>query len=253
MKIKDIAAHIEQFAPRENAAEWDNVGFLVGDDEQECTGVVVCLDCTLQVVREAVENGCNLIVAHHPFIFRPVRDLVLTKAQTRTVAELFRQGVNVYSAHTNLDTADSGIGTALVREFGGKNPVREGFGFYAEVPETTAGELARKVADALGDPTVKVCEKDNPVKRVYVISGSGGDEESLALAEKNADVLITGEVKHHVFTAAAQDGFAVIEYSHYYSEIICCDILFDIIKSRFGDLKVVKSSQQCPYLTLEEL
>lgn len=253
MKIKEIIAEIERYAPRENAAEWDNVGFLVGDDEQECTGVVVCLDCTLQVVREAVENGCNLIVTHHPFIFRPVRDLVLTKAQTRTVAELFRQGVNVYSAHTNLDTADSGIGTALVREFGGKNPVREGFGFYAEVPETTAGELARKVADALGDPTVKVCEKDNPVKRVYVISGSGGDEESLALAEKNADVLITGEVKHHVFTSAAQDGFAVIEYSHYYSEIICCDILFDIIKSRFGDLKVVKSSQQCPYLTLEEL
>lgn len=253
MKIKEIIAEIERYAPRENAAEWDNVGLLVGNDEDECTGVVVCLDCTLQTVREAADNGCNLIVTHHPFIFRPVRDLVTTKAQTRTAAELFRNNVNVYSAHTNLDTADGGIGMALVRMFGGKNPVREGFGFYAEVPETTAGELARKVADVLGDPTVKVCGKDNEVKRIYVISGSGGDDESLALAEKNADVLVTGEVKHHVATAAAQDGFAVIEYSHYYSEIICCDVLFDIIKSRFGDLKVVKSAQQCPYLTLEEL
>ena len=77
MKIGKITAAIEKYAPQEKAYEWDNVGMMLGDPEAECTGVLVCLDCTFAVALQARDEGCNLIISHHPFIFRPLERLTL--------------------------------------------------------------------------------------------------------------------------------------------------------------------------------
>ena len=89
MKIKDIAAVIESYAPRESAEEWDNVGLMLGDAERECTGVLTCLDCTLDVAKQAKAAGCNLVVTHHPFIFRPVGRLTADTTKGKTAEFLF--------------------------------------------------------------------------------------------------------------------------------------------------------------------
>ena len=108
-------------------------------------------------------------------------------------------------------------------------------------------------AAALGDPGVKVGSPEKTVRRIYVVSGAGGGGDELCEAMRGGDALVTGEVRHHVFTEACEQGFPVIEFSHYYSEIICCDILKDMIKSAFRDLKVIAAKSGCPYKTLEEL
>ena len=253
MKIKDITRVIEAHAPRGNAEEWDNTGMMLGDAEKECTGVLVCLDCTLAVAEQAKEEGCNLIVSHHPFIFRPLDRLTTDTAKGRTTEYLFANGISVYSAHTNLDSASEGLSRTLADILGGTDAESAGCGCYADIPEESAGELAVKVASALGDRTVKVSSPDAKVRRIYVISGAGGDDAGLRAAREGADALVTGEVKHHVFTEADETDFPVVEFSHYYSEIICCDVLKSIIKSAFGELDVFEAHRRCPYKTLEEL
>lgn len=253
MKIGQIADVIEKFAPTDTAEEWDNVGLMLGDAEAECTGVMTCLDCTADVARQAAEAGCNLIVTHHPFIFRPVRRLTADEPKARVAEYLFVHRIAVYSAHTNLDAAEHGLSRTLAGAFGGRNFEPCGCGCFADCDETSAGELAKRVSDALADPTVKVCAPDAKVRRIYVVSGAGGGDDELASAMEGADALVTGEVKHHVFTQAAEVNFPVVEFSHYYSEIICCDVLKDIVKSAFGELKVVKARRACPYKTLEEI
>lgn len=253
MKIKDVTACIEECAPLALAAEWDNPGLIIGDGERDCTGVAACLDCTAEAVLRAAENGANLIVSHHPFIFRPVYSLTAATAQGRCAELLMKNGISVYAAHTNFDAADCGLSRTLAEMFGGSAFRTEAYGCYADVTPVTAGRLARKVSDVLGDGTVKVCAEDAEIKRIYVVSGAGGDSVGLAAAMSGADALITGEVKHHVFAEAAENGFPVIEFSHYYSEIICCKLLKDMIKSRFGDLNVIEAVTRCPYKTLEEI
>ena len=253
MKIKEIASVIEKYAPRENAYEWDNVGMMLGDPEAECTGVLVCLDCTFAAALQARDEGCNLIVSHHPFIFRPLDRLTLDDPKAKMVRFLFRNNIAVYSAHTNLDVADEGLARTLAEIFGGHDIENSGTGCYATIAEESAAELAHKVSGALGDPSVKVSSPDVKVKRIYVVSGAGGSHESLATAMKGADALITGEVKHHVFTEADEQDFPIVEFSHYYSEIICCDVLKGAIKSAFDDLNIVVAHRRCPYKTLEEL
>lgn len=253
MKINDVTAYIEECAPLALAAEWDNPGLIIGDGMRECTGVATCLDCTADVVKQAAEKGANLIVSHHPFIFRPVRSLTAATVQGRCAELLIKYGVSVYAAHTNLDAADCGLSRTLAEMFGGGNLESEEYGCFADIKPVKAGRLAETVAEALGDGTVKVCAEDAEIARIYVVSGAGGDSGALAAAMSRADALITGEVKHHVFTEAAENGFPVIEFSHYYSEIICCGLLKDMIKSRYGDLNVFAAASRRPYKTLEEL
>ena len=112
---------------------------------------------------------------------------------------------------------------------------------------------SKLAARTLGDGTARVTAPQKTVRRIFVVTGAGGSDEYLAAARRNADALITGEVKHHIFTEASILGFPVIEVSHYDSEIMCCEVLSDMIKSEFSDLKVVKAPNSRPYKTLEEL
>lgn len=253
MKIGKITAAIEKHAPQEKAYEWDNVGMMLGDPEAECTGVLVCLDCTFAVALQARDEGCNLIISHHPFIFRPLERLTLDDPKAKMVRFLFRNNIAVYSAHTNLDVADEGLARTLAEIFGGHDIETAGIGCYANVREESAATLAHKVSGALSDPSVKVSTPDAKVKRIYVVSGAGGSHESLEYALQGADALVTGEVKHHVFLEADERDFPIVEFSHYYSEILCCDVLKSMIKPVSGDLKVIAAHRRCPYKTLEEL
>lgn len=253
MKIRDITDIVERACPLELAEDWDNPGLSIGDADAECTGVVTCLDCTPEVCERAEEEGCNLILSHHPFIFRPVSSLTADTVRGRCAAMLMRAGISVYSAHTNLDAAETGLCIRAAELIGGRNARIADGGCVAEMEETTAAELAKLAARTLGDGTARVTAPQKTVRRVFVVTGAGGSDEYLAAARRNADALITGEVKHHIFTEASILEFPVIEVSHYDSEIMCCEVLSDMIKSEFSDLKVVKAPNSRPYKTLEEL
>ena len=109
VKCQTIMDAMERIAPRALAEDWDNPGLLVGSPRQEISRVLVCLDVSESVLQLAVENGCNLIVAHHPLIFKPMKKLRTDLPLGHLLQELLRKDIAVYAAHTNLDIVQGGV------------------------------------------------------------------------------------------------------------------------------------------------
>ena len=256
MRIKDICLEMEKLAPFSLAEEGDNIGLLVGNEDAECTGVMIALDCTLDVVRQAAAAGANLIVVHHPFIWNAMRRIDTSEPVGKVVDALLKNGMHLYCAHTNLDAADKGNNSTLSDMLGAVKKRREGIGYVAQFDKKIKlSELAKRVSSVLGDKAVKVAgDSKKTIKTAYIISGGGGgDSEWYETAKRCADVFITGDVKHYIFINAVLDDFPVIEFSHYYSEIISSSIIFEHLKSAFGGFNIKIAKQKCPYSTLEEL
>lgn len=120
MKLSYIVTALEEFAPRTLQEKWDNSGLLVGlpDGSDECTGAMLCVDVTEEIVNEAVEHGCNLVVSHHPLIFKGLKTLTGRTVSERAVMAAVRKGVAVYSAHTSLDSTLGGVSYAMAERLG---------------------------------------------------------------------------------------------------------------------------------------
>lgn len=151
-RVAELMAYLERFAPRSQAAEWDNVGLLLGDADTPVHRLMTCLTVTPEVVAEAVEQKVDLIISHHPILFRGVKQLSSESAEGRLLGPLMKAGVAVYSAHTAWDNCPGGINDGLCRRLGLRDvePLRWGDGprQYKLVVFTPDADLA-KVSDAL--------------------------------------------------------------------------------------------------------
>lgn len=152
LTIANLIDYLDQFAPPDLAAEWDNVGLLLGDRAWEVKQVMTCLTLTSEVAREAIKTGAQLIVTHHPILFRPVQRLTTDNIEGKTLLALIKAGVAVYSPHTAFDNTKGGINDLLAGRLGlievGPLRRREGPGqckIIVFVPDADLG----KVADAL--------------------------------------------------------------------------------------------------------
>ena len=121
MKIRELLAHIDSFAPFSLAEEWDNPGLLVGSLNAELRKIGVCLDAVSSAVVEAENHGCNVLVCHHPVIFRGVKSITDSSEQGRTIQEAIRRNVNILAAHTNWDKAPGGVNDTLAALLGLKD------------------------------------------------------------------------------------------------------------------------------------
>ncbi|MEN2776062.1 Nif3-like dinuclear metal center hexameric protein [Acetivibrio clariflavus] len=121
VKCGDIVKFMEEYAPPKLAEDWDNVGLMIGNREDEIKKVMVCLDVTPEVIQAAEENNVNMIVSHHPFIFKGLKRINTDDLKGRMIIDLIRKGINVYSAHTNLDVTNGGVNEQLARALGLKN------------------------------------------------------------------------------------------------------------------------------------
>lgn len=250
MTIGEVIEILERLAPPEQAEEWDRLGLMVGSRKAECTGVLLALDATSQTVEEAEKLGVNLIVSHHPFIWDPMPRIDEDEKRGALCARLVRDRITVYSMHTNLDKAERGINDYLARLFGGKDIETDGVGRIFAAGGVTLAQLAKTVAEKLGDDTVLVVgDPSRIIDKAYVVGGAGGSEYDRA--RECADVLITGELKHHQYLDAQADGLALIEFSHYFSEIIMQNILSDALAPY--EIKTFKAASACPFRRIEEL
>lgn len=240
-KIKDILRFFEGFAPVKSAMEFDNVGLLVGDDNIAVSRVLVALDITKEVVLEAQSLGCELIISHHPVIFNPLKRLDSNSVQYL----LAKTGISALCMHTNLDLSESfGVNICLAEAVGVKNAVKSEAGeclFFGELEEETAIEsFVSSVKTALECNGLRYTDVKKSIKRVAVSSGSGGSEV-FAAAQIGADVLVTGEIKHHEINTANELGIDIVDVGHFKSEDIVILPLIKRVSAEFSDIIFTKS------------
>ena len=237
MKVKDITAALEAFAPLSIQEGWDNSGLLIGSPEDEVRGVLVGFDCTPELIDEAVAFGCDMVVTHHPLIFKGLKRIQGGDPVSDAVIRAVKADVAVYAAHTTADKVIAGVSGAMARRLGLRDIAlmedEGGFGLGAvgTLPEPMTGEEAvAYVKDKFGLKMVRVSKPVDRVEKVAVCGGSGASEIDAARAT-GAQLYISGDISyHHFFTP---EGFMVMDIGHFESEVDIVEILSKVIREKF--------------------
>ena len=215
MTNERLSAIINEIAPFEYAAPWDNVGLLI-DGGNTYSRVLVALDLTESVIKEASELGCGAVVCHHPAIFNALKLI----SHTDPIYKAIQSGLSVFAAHTNFDAADGGVNDVLSSLLGLQDVTFLGEnrdGRVGTVGETDIRAVADNVKKALGIPFVEIADAGHDISKICVIGGAGGSyaDEAKALG---CDLLITGECKHNDALKALSIGLSVIVAGHHETE-----------------------------------
>ena len=250
LTVQDLYNYIDSLAPYETQDSFDNSGLLVGDPAWEVRGVHVAMDVTGSVLDEAIANGANVLITHHPVMFSARKRLVETDSEARLLCRMIRHEIALIAAHTNLDQAPGGINDVLARvvgleEISGEAYVRTGLlpaPMTAEAFARQAGETLHAVVRIMGDP-------EREIRRVAVTSGAGSESVPDALA-LGADAFLTGEAKHHHALIAAEAGMVVLEAGHHATEEPGIFALADALQNHLNALQYkihVSKSTARPY------
>ncbi len=240
MKAIDIVGPIEEMAPLCGQEKWDNCGFVIGDPCAEVSHVLVALDCTEEVMDEAIECGADMIVAHHPLIFGGVKKISPQNSMGRMIYKAIQHNIVVYAAHTNMDKAAGGVSAVMAGKLGLKDTealVPDSFGVVGRLPEPMDWEeFVGKVKEAFSVEVVRASMPlEEKISRVAVCGGSGRSFIADAM-EKGAQVYVTGDITYHEFYV--ERGFAVLDIGHYSSEYGIVDVFANILSKNFPNFAV---------------
>lgn len=230
MKIKEIVCALERFAPLPLQESYDNAGLQVGLTEAEASGALLCLDVTEEVIQEAVDMGCNLIVAHHPLLFRGVKRVSDATQVERCLRMAVKNDICIYAAHTNLDNAEDGVNYKMAEKLGLMDVVPlEGGGVlgYLMAEEDSLAFLQR-VKDVFRVESLQHNELlRRPIQSVALCGGAGSFALDAAI-EQEADVFLTGEMGYHQFFGHEQQ-IQIGVTGHFQSEQFTTEIFQQII------------------------
>jgi dinuclear metal center YbgI/SA1388 family protein len=245
-QLDDITAFLRKFAPPSLAEKWDNVGLLLGDEQRDVQRVLTCLTLSPDVAREAVTERADLVVTHHPILFKPVQQITAGDAAGRMLLELLAARVAVYSPHTGYDSAEQGINQQLAEMFELREivpltdePDGLGTGRCGSLPaEITLGDFIDTVKPRLRVPRLQhVGDPTSRVRRVGVACGAGGEFVSDAI-RRDCQVLLTGEARFHSCLEARENGLALVLPGHYATERPAMERLAEVLAGQFTDLTV---------------
>ena len=243
-KLKDIAAVIEQFAPLSIQEGWDNSGLCIGSPEAPVSSVLLGLDCTPELVDEAIACGADMIVTHHPLIFSGLKKITPENIVGEAVIKAIKAGISIYAAHTNADKVIAGVSGAMAARLGLKNVQildqdgeGTGLGVVGDLPEPiSAQEAVALVKDRFSLKAMRASRPlEGKISRVAMCGGSGGSLISAA-ARSGAQLYISGDISYHNFFT--KEGFMIMDIGHYESEIEIVDILFSLLKKNFPTFAV---------------
>ena len=245
MKLKNIIDIIETIAPKHLKEDFDNVGLMVGDKDKEVSRILVALDCTTSVIEEGKSLGVELILTHHPLLFRKPATITTDTLLGRKIIELIKNDINLYAAHTNWDSVKEGLNDTLVSMLGfeesqiiskNKNGEDAGIGRIIQLKEEKSlNEIIEKVKYSLNVKNLRyVGELDKNIKTIAIINGSGQDffESSRRLG---ADLVITGDTTYHFVSDYEEMGLGIIDIGHFNSEWPVLVKLSEVLKMNLGD------------------
>lgn len=248
--VADVLAYIEDIAPSTMAEDWDNVGLLCGRRDKQVKKILVALDPFRSVIEEAVREGADLLVTHHPLIFgEPLKEVNDTTETGRCLLLLMENGISAINAHTNLDLSPDGINAALadalglenaelIRAVGIDNKNRL-FGLlrWGTVPEQSLEDFLTHVKTALHCDGLRYTAGSGKVRKVAVGGGSCADEMDEVLMA-GCDTFITADVKYNRFRTAYEKGLNLIDAGHFHTENPAMPLLAEKLAKQFPDVTV---------------
>lgn len=248
MLVEDIIKTLEELAPPELAFGWDNVGLMVGDKKKNIKKVLFALDCTEEVLDEAVKEKAQLIVTHHPFIFRPLKNLDYEAPITKRILKAVKEDIAIYSAHTNLDIAQGGTNSVLfdLLSLKDEEPLAEEKGLYIGKIGVLQESISFKSFIELVKTKLHLDhltvngDINKKIKKIGLCTGSGGEYIYTAF-KKGCDVYITGDVGYHDAQLAWELGICLIDATHYATEVIVAKALSEYVSSKHKNLECIVS------------
>lgn len=253
MTVQTIIDFLQAMAPDYMKYDWDNIGLLCGRRDQMVETVLVALDPFEHVCQEASAVGADLLLTHHPLIFRPTASVTEDNPVGRSILQLAASGISAVNAHTNLDCAPGGINDVLADRLGltecfvlnprGMDSEKRPYGLLRvgiRKEEPLSAFLAY-VKGNLGTPVLRYADGGKMVHRVAVGGGACGDGLEEAL-RAGCDTFVTADVKYNQFWDARQQGLNLIDAGHFYTENPITDVLAQRLRCAFPNLKVLVSN-----------
>lgn len=250
MNIKDVTDALERFAPLPLQEDYDNAGLQIGLTEADASGVLLCLDVTPDVIEEAHRKGCNLIVSHHPLIFRGLKQVCDQNIVARCVRMAVEKGIAIYSAHTNLDNAPGGVNYEIANRLGATvqgwlqplNGRDGGSGVVAELAESEDADcFMARVKQTFGIHTLLTNRgpRERKIQRIGICGGAGDFLTDDALRQ-GCDCFLTGEMHYHQYYGYERNMWIGV-MGHYESEHFTIQLLHRILSEALPDLRVVET------------
>lgn len=249
--VKAIYEFINSVAPFDIQEDFDNAGFLVGRKKQEVTRILVALDITREVAEEAARLGAELIVAHHPVIFNPVKSVTDETLTGRVLLALAEQKIAAICAHTNLDAALGGVNDCLAEALeltdvsqlcqAGVDAQGRPYGIgrvgTVRRPELSVREYAAFVKEKLGSSNVRFVDGGRPVQRVAVGGGACGSMLEDVIAQ-GCDTFVTSDLKYNQFLDAKALGLNLLDAGHFPTENVVCGPMVQWLSEAFPKVEV---------------
>ncbi len=252
--IKEITNLIEEFAPLNYQASYDNAGLIVGRAESLVTGILLAVDVTEEVIEEAKREGINLIITHHPIVFHPLKRFNSSNYVERCVEQAIRSDIALYACHTNLDSTPEGMSWRLAKMLGINNlellestssVENVGFGVVGTLSEPTSFEsYLDHIATVLSLSAVRYSRPvERPIERVALCTGAGGSLMG-AVKARGVDLYITADLRYNDFMESGSH-FTTVDIGHFESEYCAIEILNDILSKKMFNFAVRKSEASC--------
>ena len=251
IKVNNIINEMELLAPTYLKEDFDNVGLMVGDKNKEVKKVLLALDCTLKVIEEAKKENVELIITHHPLIFKRPSSITTDTLQGKKIIELIKNDISLYSSHTNLDSVENGLNDTIVSILGfdnskilekNKRDDKAGLGRIVSLKESIQLEdLISKIKKSLNINNLLVVKGKDKVNKIAIINGSGQDFIGKAVA-LGADCIITGDTTCHFASDYKEMEISILDVGHFASEQITFFNVMENLKEKFKDVEFITST-----------
>ncbi len=257
MRCSEVIEKLEQLSPLSFAEEWDNAGFLCGRRDKEIKRVHIAVDATDSVIEEAVHRQADLLLTHHPLIFKPLKRIVTEDFIGRRVYTLIRSDICYYAMHTNFDVM--GMADAAADELGMRSRqvldityeddiAKEGIGRVGKLPRImTLQECAEYVKKVFNLETVQVFgEREQTIEKAAISPGSGSTVLQAAI-RSGAEVLITGDIDHHMGLDCMAQGLSLIDAGHFGLEKIFVSNLSEFFRREMPEIQIYEAKEESPF------
>ena len=235
MKVKELYNHLSEKIPTSLSCDWDNDGLMCApDSDRDVKRVLIALDITGEVVKKAIQEKYDLVISHHPLIFKGIKSLTDSACVSSKLIDLVRADVSAMSFHTRLDAVLGGVNDILAQKLGLYNVTA--FGIDA-TPIGRIGTLehpmslddfAALVKHKLGAPYVSYADAGKTVSKVALLGGAGEDDISAAILA-GADTYVSGELGYHHLADAPDGEINLVEAGHFYTEFPVCERLRELV------------------------